>query len=169
MGDEVASPDVVQLAKASTRSGWSRADQSPMAGRSMIGSFRIGAMVSGSFSESAGRPTRIAPTRRVMAASLGKVQTTSVRCLISPFSRSRGIARVELGAVLLGNRHDGKHVSLGLVHEGCELRTLGRTRMVISLARRSRAGKRDAIGEPCHHGDMTQAHAGRRDYDDSDE
>src|SRR6188768_4386146 len=33
----------------------------------------------------------MAPTRRVMAASLGKMPTTSVRRLISPLTRSRGL------------------------------------------------------------------------------
>lgn len=34
---------------------------------------------------------RMAPTRRVTAASLGKMPTTSVRRLISPFTRSIGL------------------------------------------------------------------------------
>jgi hypothetical protein len=31
--------------------------------------------------------------RRVIAAALGKMSTTSVRCLISPLSRSSGLAK----------------------------------------------------------------------------
>ena len=39
---------------------------------------------------------RIAPTRRVMAASLGKMPTTSVRRLISPLRRSSGLTECSL-------------------------------------------------------------------------
>ena len=60
-----------------------------------------------------------------MAASLGKMPTTSVRRLISPFSRSSGLVRVQLGAVLGREAHVGQHVGLGLVHQGGELGDLG--------------------------------------------
>ena len=38
----------------------------------------------------------IAPTKRVMAASLGKMPTTSVRRLTSPISRSSGLVECSL-------------------------------------------------------------------------
>ena len=60
-----------------------------------------------------------------MAASLGKMPTTSVRRLISPLRRSSGLVRVQLGAVLGREGHVGEHVGLGLVHEGGELGHLG--------------------------------------------
>ena len=60
-----------------------------------------------------------------MAASLGKMPTTSVRRLISPLSRSIGLVRVQLGPVRRGEAHVGEHVGLGLVHEGGELGQLG--------------------------------------------
>lgn len=39
---------------------------------------------------------RMAPTRRVIAASLGKIQTTSVRRLISALTRSSGLVECSL-------------------------------------------------------------------------
>jgi hypothetical protein len=39
--------------------------------------------------------SRIAPTRRVIASSLGKMPTTSVRRLISPLRRSIGLVPCE--------------------------------------------------------------------------
>ena len=54
------------------------------------------------------------PTSRMMAASLGKMPTTSVRRLISPLSRSREL--VECSLVRVGGRegHVGQDVGLGL-------------------------------------------------------
>src|SRR5215470_11397743 len=46
--------------------------------------------------------SRIAPTRRVMAASLGKMPTTSVRRLISPLRRSSGLVLWIFGRWSLG-------------------------------------------------------------------
>jgi hypothetical protein len=65
-----------------------------------------------------------------MAASLGKMPTTSVRRLISPFSRSIGfvlcsLARWAAGTMGGGEAHIGEHVRLGVVHEGREFRQLG--------------------------------------------
>ena len=62
-----------------------------------------------------------------MAASLGKMPTTSVLRLISPPEQVRGrlpldgVVGVQLGAVLLGEGHVGQHVGLGGVHEAGEL------------------------------------------------
>jgi hypothetical protein len=41
--------------------------------------------------------SRMAPNRRVMASSLRKLPTTSVRRLISPFKAFQGISTVVLG------------------------------------------------------------------------
>jgi hypothetical protein len=60
-----------------------------------------------------------------MAASLGKMPTTSVRRLISPFSRSGGLVEWSLLQSSLGEAHVGHDVGLGRVHEGGELRKLG--------------------------------------------
>jgi hypothetical protein len=71
--------------------GMSRIDQAATAGSPNIGSSLKGAMVSSVMylarctTHSSFCSNRIAPTRRVMAASLGKMPTTSVRRLISPY------------------------------------------------------------------------------------
>jgi hypothetical protein len=62
-----------------------------------------------------------------MAASLGKMLTTSARRLISPLTRSRALGQVDLGLVLLGKAHVGEHVLLGLVQHRRELGSVGRT------------------------------------------
>ena len=67
----------------------------------------------------------MAPTRRVIAASLGKMPTTSVRRLISPLRRSSGLVEWILARCSLGKRHVGEDVLLGLVQERRELRQLG--------------------------------------------
>jgi hypothetical protein len=59
-----------------------------------------------------------------MASSLGKIPTTSVRRLISPFKRSIGFVECNLVRCSLGEGHVGKHVVLGLVHDRGELRHL---------------------------------------------
>ena len=56
-----------------------------------------------------------------MASSLGKMPTTSVRRLISPLSRSKGLVLCSLGAMLGGEGHIGEHIGLGFVHERGEL------------------------------------------------
>jgi hypothetical protein len=53
----------------------------------------------------------------VIAASSGKMPTTSVRRLISPLRRSKGWVEWSL-AVLLGQADLGKHVLLGVVQQG---------------------------------------------------
>ena len=58
--------------------------------------------------------------RRVIASSLGKMATTSVRRLISPLSRSSGLMEWIFGAVIFREAHDSEYVDLGLVHE-CQL------------------------------------------------
>ena len=60
-----------------------------------------------------------------MAASLGKMPTTSVRRLISPLRRSSGLVECSLARCAAGKRHVGEHVGLGLVHQGGELGQLG--------------------------------------------
>ena len=69
--------------------------------------------------------SRMAPTRRVMAASLGKMPTTSVRRLISPLTRSSGLVEWILARCSLGKAHVGEHVLLGLVQQRGELGQLG--------------------------------------------
>ena len=56
-----------------------------------------------------------------MAASLGKMPTTSVRRLISPLSRSSGLVECSLARCCCREGHVGQHVGLGLVHEAGEL------------------------------------------------
>ena len=60
-----------------------------------------------------------------MAASLGKMPTTSVRRLISPLSRSSGLVECSLARCCWREGHVGQHVGLGLVHQRGELRDLG--------------------------------------------
>ena len=66
--------------------------------------------------------TRMAPIRRVMASSLGKMPTTLVRRLILPWSRSSWLVGVQLGPVLAGEAHvtvdsspDGKRIRKDLL------------------------------------------------------
>ena len=68
---------------------------------------------------------RMAPTSRVMAASLGKIPTTLVRRLTSAWSRSIGFVGVQFLAVLPGEAHVGEDVVLGFVRENCQLGHLG--------------------------------------------
>src|SRR6185312_1077372 len=68
----------------------------------------------------------MAPTRRVMAASLGKMPTTSVRRLISPLRRSSGLIEWIFGAMILWEAHEGEDVSLSVIRERGELRHFGR-------------------------------------------
>ena len=68
---------------------------------------------------------RMAPTSRVMAASLGKIPTTLVRRLTSAWSRSIGFVECNFWAVLPGEAHVGEDVVLGFVHENCQLGHLG--------------------------------------------
>src|SRR5512144_434748 len=60
---------------------------------------------------------RMAPTRRVMASSFGKMPTTLVRRLTSSVQAFEGVDGVDLGPVLLGEGHVGEDVCFGLVHE----------------------------------------------------
>ena len=69
--------------------------------------------------------SRMAPIRRVMASSLGKMPTTLVRRLISPCRRSSGLVEWSLARCAAGEAHTGQHVVLGLVHEDGQLRCLG--------------------------------------------
>ena len=59
--------------------------------------------------------------RRMMASSFGKMPTTSVRRLISPFSRSSGFVLVHLAAMALREVHVGEHVGFGVVEQRGEL------------------------------------------------
>ena len=56
-----------------------------------------------------------------MAASLRKMPTTSVRRLISPFSRSSGLALCNLLRCWGGKFMEADTVGRGIVHECCEL------------------------------------------------
>lgn len=47
-----------------------------------------------------------------MAASLAKMPATSVRCLISPLTRSSGLVLWTFGPVFLRERHERQHVGL---------------------------------------------------------
>ena len=82
---------------ASTLSGMGRVGQRATAGRLMRGSSLNGATDSSVMylerctAHSSFCSSRIAPTRRVMASSFGKMPTTSVRRLISPLTRSIGL------------------------------------------------------------------------------
>ena len=74
----------------------------------------------------------MAPTRRVMASSLGKMPTTSVRRLISPLSRSSGLVLWIFGlwspafaGQALGEAHKGQNIGFGLVHQSGQLGDLG--------------------------------------------
>ena len=60
-----------------------------------------------------------------MAASLGKMPTTSVRRLISPLSRSIGLVECSLVRCCGGKAHVGEHVGLGFIHQRGELGQLG--------------------------------------------
>src|SRR6516165_7729824 len=59
--------------------------------------------------------TRIAPTRRTRASSLGKMPTTSVRRLISAVDAFERIGGMQLGAMLRRERLVGGHVRLGRI------------------------------------------------------
>ena len=52
-----------------------------------------------------------------MAASLGKMPTTSVRRLISPFNRSSGLVLCSLVRCCGWEGHVGQHIGLGLIHQ----------------------------------------------------
>ena len=56
-----------------------------------------------------------------MAASFGKIPTTSVRRLISAFEPLERIGRRDLLAMRFGEVHEREHVVLGLVHHRGEL------------------------------------------------
>ena len=58
-----------------------------------------------------------------MASSLGKIETTWVRRLISRLSRDR-IGRVDLAPVAFREGHVGEHLILGAVHQLGELAEL---------------------------------------------
>jgi hypothetical protein len=60
-----------------------------------------------------------------MAAPLGKIPTTSVRRLISPFSRSMGLVECSLARCSLGKGHVGQHVGFCLIHDRRQLWHLG--------------------------------------------
>ena len=83
--------------------GFGRFRQAAAADNLTKGSSLNGAMVSSVMSRarwtahSSFCSSRMAPTKRVMASSLGKMPTTSVRRLISPFSRSSGLVEWILG------------------------------------------------------------------------
>jgi hypothetical protein len=47
----------------------------------------------------------------------GTLPTTSLRRLISPLSRSRGLVLWSLAQVLGGELHIGKHISFGVIHQ----------------------------------------------------
>jgi hypothetical protein len=67
---------------------------------------------------------------RVIASSLEKMPTTSVRRLISPLRRSNGLMEWIL---ILREAHEGEDIGLRLVHERGELRHF-RTELIGDLA-----------------------------------
>ena len=82
-----------------------------------------------------------------MAASLGKMPTTSVRRLISPLSALDRIgASAAWPDAARGKRHVGEHVGLGLVHQGGELRQLG-AQLIGDLAPLRAGGLGVVLGE----------------------
>ena len=62
----------------------------------------------------------MAPTRRMMAASLGNMPTTLVRRLISLLTRSRGLVEWICLQWSLGEYHEGEHILFGVAHHGGE-------------------------------------------------
>ena len=67
-----------------------------------------------------------------MASALGKMPTTSVRRLISPLSRSSGLALWIFGrwsplsrGQAFGKAHEGENIGFGLIHQDGELCHLG--------------------------------------------
>jgi len=62
--------------------------------------------------------------RRTIAASLGKMPTTSVRRLISALTRSSGVRRCDLCAMRFVKAHERQHVVLGIAEHDRELRKL---------------------------------------------
>ena len=64
---------------------------------------------------------RTAPTRRMTAASLGKIPTTRARRLISLLSRSSGLS-TRSSASGSGERGEGEDFGFGVVHQRADLR-----------------------------------------------
>jgi hypothetical protein len=62
--------------------------------------------------------------RRVIASSLGKMPTTSVRRLISPLKPFERIDGMDFRPVIFREAHEGERVGLCFVHEGSKLRHL---------------------------------------------
>ena len=67
-------------------------------------------------------PSKIAPTRRTMAASLGPMPTTSVRRLISPTGRSIGLVECSLEA------HVGEQAIMTIVSDLWPLSSTGQVK-----------------------------------------
>ena len=81
-----------------------------------------------------------------MAASLGKMPTTSVRRLISPFKRSIGLVECSLGRCRGREGHVSQHVGLDLIHERGELGDLG-SELIGDLAPLGAGGLGILLGE----------------------
>jgi hypothetical protein len=88
----------------------------------------------------------MAPTSRMMASSLGKMPTTSVRRLISPFSRSIGLVEQILAQCSLGEVHEGENVDLGLIEQGGEFRQTA-AQLIGDVAPLFAGGGRGVLGE----------------------
>src|SRR5215472_2077773 len=109
----------------------SRIGQLAIAGRLTAGSSPNGAMVSSVMyrprwtAHSSFCSNRIAPTRRMIATSFGKIPTTSVLRLISPLTRSIGLVGMQFGPMLSGEAHVREDVGLRFVEECGEFGQLG--------------------------------------------
>lgn len=108
-------------------SGMGGDDQRATADRLMSGSSLIWLMVSSVIylarwtAHSSFCSSRIAPTRRMMASSLGKMPTISVLRLISPLRRSIGSVLCSLARCSFRQGHVGENVFFGIIHDGGEL------------------------------------------------
>src|ERR1700730_6319409 len=115
---------------ATAVTGIGRAGQLAIAGRLTVGSSLNGAMVSSVMyrarctAHSSFCSSRMAPTRRTMASSLGNADDLGAPFDLAVEALQR-VGGVQLDAVLGREGHVGEHIGLGLVQEGGELRKLG--------------------------------------------
>jgi hypothetical protein len=93
-----------------------------MAGFALIDASDSRRCASGSHIRSAS--SRIGPTSRVIAFSLGKMRTTVGATLDFTVEPLKHIRAVNLRPVLLREVHKGEHLVLGVVHHRCKFRKL---------------------------------------------
>jgi hypothetical protein len=138
------SPSVVWLARIVTvKFGAGLLDQGAAAGKLMIGSSPIGAMVSSVMerarwtAHSSFCSSSRAPTSRTMASSLGTQGMTAMGSKECPRADDigaprdlaiqllDGVRRMQLGSVVLGEGHKGQHIVFGVIPQRGELGHLG--------------------------------------------